>query len=325
MLISLPCSQWKFRDRRVYEVPILFLVFNRPRKTKRVFDVIRRIRPKKLYVNADGPRDGREGEVDKCDQVRKIVTAIDWDCDLKVRFFDSNLGCKNSVSSGISWFFDQVPEGIILEDDTLPNISFFSFCENLLSRYRDDLRVMQVTGFNALAGRKFGDASYYFSMYGDIWGWASWRRAWQLYDPDMRSWPEDKATGLTADRMLGHDEGEYWSAIFENTWKGVHDTWDYQWLYCMRKYRGLCAIPNQNLVSNIGFDKEATHTLAGIDDPSAGLRRRSLGALTHPLHVQHSLEADRQRYDRFFSAQNLETAKSSGACQIIRYLKSCLE
>jgi len=191
------------------KTPVLFLVFNRPDTTRRVFEAIRAARPARLFLVADGPRERQPDDKEKCERVRYIATDIDWDCEVKTLFRKENLGCKNGVSSAIDWFFSHVDEGIILEDDCLPTESFFWFCEELLRRYRNDSRVMQICGSNFLRGWQRNNDSYYFSGYGPIWGWASWRRAWIYYDVDMKLWPEVKEKKILLDICDGKREMFY--------------------------------------------------------------------------------------------------------------------
>ena len=179
--------------------PILFLLFNRPDETSVVFDVLKIIKPKFLYVACDGPRKNIEGDAENVDKTRKIIDQITWDCELKTLFRDSNLGCKIAVSEAINWFFENVEEGIILEDDCVPDITFFDYCSELLQFYRDDKRVMHISGLNFLSGPldlQPSAESYHLSKYPAVWGWATWRRAWDLYDVDIVNWPTAKEKGL---------------------------------------------------------------------------------------------------------------------------------
>ena len=161
-------------------VPVLFLIFKRPDTTQRVFEAIKKAKPKQLFISADGGRN--EEEKKSCNALREaIVAQIDWDCELKTLFRENNLGCKMAVSSGISWFFEEVEQGIILEDDCLPNESFFKFCETMLEKYKDDQSIWHIGANNFQDSIKRGDADYFFSMYSHIWGWASWRDRWQKY------------------------------------------------------------------------------------------------------------------------------------------------
>ncbi len=238
---------------------ILFLVFNRPETTARVFEAIRTAKPPRLYVAADGPRAKRKGEASTVAKVRQIATAVDWPCEVKTLFRDENLGCKRSVSEAITWFFDNEEQGIVLEDDCLPHPDFFGWCETLLNRYAHDDRVWVITGNNFQHGIRRGEASYYFSRYNHVWGWASWRRAWQKSDMAIAFWPEWKKSESW---KASWDDGvarAYWEKIFERTYRAEIDTWDYSWTASVWYHGGLTATPNVNLVSNIGFGKDPQH------------------------------------------------------------------
>ena len=242
------------------ETPVLFMIFNRPDTTKGIFEAIRKAKPPKLFVAADGPRPDKPGEWEKCQKVREIATAVDWDCEVKTLFRDTNLGCRVGVSRAIDWFFQRVEEGIILEDDCLPTQSFFGFCQELLERYRYDERVMMISGNNFQFGRQCGSYSYYFTKYTHIWGWASWKRAWKFYDVNMNLWPEIKKNGLLRGLVNNSKEMNYWEQIFDRVHASKIDTWDYQWTFCCWVQNGLSVLPNVNLVSNIGLGIESTHT-----------------------------------------------------------------
>jgi hypothetical protein len=169
-------------------VPILFLVFNRPDTTRQVFEKIREVRPHQLFIGADGPRKAKITEKEQCNLVRKISTNVDWDCNVHTFFRESNLGCKQAVSSSISWFFNFVDQRIILEDDCLPEIAFFKYCEHLLEYYHEDDTVMHIAGTNLNWTNYRGNSSYFFSYYSPILGWASWKRSWEKYDVHMRNY-----------------------------------------------------------------------------------------------------------------------------------------
>jgi hypothetical protein len=251
--------------------PVLFLVFNRPDTTKRVFEAIRQAQPSQLFVAADGPRENNPGEVERCKEARGIVQdGIDWDCEVKTLLRDKNMGCKVAVSSAIDWFFGQVKEGIILEDDCLPHPTFFGFCEELLDKYRDDERIGQISGDNFQFGRNRRKYSYYFSRYAHVWGWATWRRVWKNYDVDMKLWPEIRDDGWLQGWLGNKNLAEYWTRIFEDVYQGKIDTWDYQWGFTCWSQNCLTVLPSVNLISNIGFSKDATHTTYE-NDKSAGI------------------------------------------------------
>jgi len=284
------------------KTPVLLIVFNRPDATKLVFEAIRQARPPRLYVAADGPRVNKHGEAERCQEVRRIATSVDWPCEVKTLFRESNLGCKAAVSKAITWFFEHEYAGIILEDDCLPHQDFFGFCEALLNRYADDERVLVITGNNFQDGRQRGKASYYFSKYNHIWGWATWRRAWRFYDIDMSFWDKfelsDEWIRLTPDPV----ERRYWSKVFAQVLAGDIDTWDYQWTASVWRIGGLTATPNVNLVSNIGFGVDATHTTTA-NSPLANLPTCSLGPISHPDEVLQDVEADRYVFDHVFGGR----------------------
>jgi hypothetical protein len=241
--------------------PLLFLVFNRPEPTAEVFAAIRAARPPRLYVAADGARPSRSGEAQRCEQTRRVATAVDWPCEVKTLFREQNLGCKQAVSRALDWFFECEAEGIILEDDCVPDPSFFQYCDELLERYRDDDRIALISGDNFQFGRVYGESSYYFSRYCHIWGWASWRRGWQRYDRDMNAWPAFRDSG-ELERVFASRprEARYWRRAFDKVRQGKIDTWDYQWNFAVWAHRMLTILPQKNLVRNIGFGVDATHT-----------------------------------------------------------------
>ena len=239
---------------------VTFLIFNRPDTTEKVFEVIRLARPPKLLVVADGPRAEKPGEAENCAAARAIIERVDWSCEVLTNYSDVNLGCKLRVSSGLDWVFDTVEEAIILEDDCLPHPTFFRFCEELLERYRYNERIMTISGNNFQFGHRRTDSSYYFSRYNHCWGWASWRRAWQHYDIEMKLWSTIREGNWLKD-ILGDEQAvKYWQAIFQSTYDGVINSWAYRWTFACWIQSGLTILPNVNLVSNIGFSLESTHT-----------------------------------------------------------------
>jgi hypothetical protein len=241
--------------------PILFLVFNRPESTARVFEAIRAAQPPRLYIAADGPRASRAGESERCALTREVASAVDWPCSVSTLFRATNLGCKNAVSSAIGWFFEHENEGVILEDDCLPDRSFFRYCDELLAHYRDNPRIGLISGDNFQFGKTHGASSYYFSRYAHVWGWASWRRVWQHYDLDCANWPAFRdGEGLERIPGISRREIRYWRSIFDRVSANQIDTWDYQLVLAMWSHQMLSVLPQQNLVSNIGFGTEATHT-----------------------------------------------------------------
>lgn len=247
--------------------PVIFIAFNRPDPTRVVFEAIARQRPQHLLIIADGPRSARPGETEACEQVRDIVTRVNWQCEVSTNFAPTNMGCKNRIISGLNWAFSLVNEAIILEDDCLPDPSFFPFCDELLERYRDDNRVSMIAGTNFVWRAAPPSPSYFFSRMTHIWGWATWRRAWSFYDENLSQWPAVRASGLLGEAFSGRRLIHYWTRIFDQMYAGKGpDTWDYQWTYTNLVQNSLIAVPRTNLISNIGFGADATHTTGADSD-----------------------------------------------------------
>lgn len=240
--------------------PVLFIIFNRPDTTERVFDKIKEAKPKKLYIAADGPRKDKIQEAELCSAARSVIDKIDWPCEVLTLFRENNLGCKYAVSSAITWFFDHEQQGIILEDDCLPSNDFFRFCDEMLDRYKNDSRIRHITGCNLQDGRKWGDATYYFSNNVHVWGWAGWKRVWDEYDVELKEYKEEEVGEQLAKIFDEKLLVESWKSVFVELKKGNIDTWDYQVGFKSFFNNGLCIIPNYNLISNIGFRPDGTHT-----------------------------------------------------------------
>lgn len=286
-----------------FNTPILFLIFNRPELTKRVFEEIKKQKPKYLFIAADGPRPFIKGDIEKCEATRVVVlNGIDWDCEVKTLFRDENLGCGRAVSEAITWFFGNVEQGIILEDDCLPHFSFFGFCEVLLEKHKDDRQVYSIGGTDFLDGKQIGNASYYYSYYGSIWGWASWRSAWDTYDYNLKQLDTFKKKQLISKLDSRAIFRNYWYSIFDKTFRHEIDTWDYQWLFSIWNNEGIQILPNVNLISNIGFGKDATHT-NDINNAFANVSTHDIGVLIHPKVIKVNKKADRYVSDKFIFSQ----------------------
>ena len=277
------------------KTPVAFLIFNRPDTTERVFQSIRQARPSKLLVVADGPRIERVGEVEKCSAARAIIDGVDWDCEVLTNYSDTNLGCKKRVSSGLDWVFNTVEEAIILEDDCLPDHTFFEFCEELLEKYRDNHRIIQISGINLQGKWKSEIQSYHFSYYGGIWGWASWRRAWKYYDVSMKLWSKTEVKNKIKDTLGDAKQYQLRKKRFDQAYYGQVDSWDPQWLFTRLLQSSLSVVPAVNLISNIGFGEEATRTKF----QSKELANLPLHSLQFPLLDPSNLTADRE-YDHQF-------------------------
>ncbi len=283
------------------KTPVVLIIFNRPDTTARVFEAIRQARPLKLLIVADGARIDRTGEAEKCQQARDICDRIDWDCEVLKNYSDINLGCGVRVSTGISWVFENVEEAIILEDDCLPHPTFFKYCEELLIKYRDDERIMHITGTNPLVESSSNTHSYCFSHFAGIWGWASWRRAWKFYSYEMKLLPQALEAKFLSSIFLEPNNCLYWENVYTKIFNDpIKISWDYQWLFTRWSQNGLGIIPAVNLVSNIGFGIDATHTFG--NSPLAELDMKELGfPLKHPSCIVRDIEFDNIVNSKFFN------------------------
>lgn len=280
-----------------FNSPVLLLVFNRPDTTVKVFNSIRQVKPPRLYIASDGPRLGIEGEIDLVESVREIVQNVDWECEVNTLFRDVNLGCKYSVSNAINWFFTNEEQGIILEDDCLPNISFFYYCEELLNKYKDVNEVFMISGENSAFELFEFKGDYMFSKYANIWGWASWARVWEKYNVNIESWPENrkKIKHMFSNKSVMR----FWLNTFDLTFKEQLNTWDYQLCYLLLLNSGKCIIPKTNMISNIGFGPNATHTRTGdrsvMSLPSSEIKF----PLSHVLYQNDELIID-SYYEKYY-------------------------
>ena len=272
--------------------PIAFIIFNRPDATERVFAEIAKAKPPKLLVVGDGARISREGEAAKVAATRAIIDRVDWPCEVVTNFSDLNLGCKIRVSSGLDWVFEQVEEAIILEDDCLPSASFFRFCEEMLIKYKFDNRIWHIDGTNFQEGGLNYD--YDFSRYPLIWGWASWRRAWKFYDVEMKSFDEFVATKKLELIWPSIPVQRFWMKNFRDVRNGSLDTWDYQWIYSIWSNGGLAIRPNINMIKNIGFSQDATHTTKTNPLFNSMVAENISWPIRHPTFIIHNHIYDEQ-------------------------------
>jgi len=283
--------------------PVAFIIFNRPDTTRQVFERIRQAKPPKMLIVADGARENYPSDRQNCAETRAIIEQIDWDCEVLTNYCDRNLGCRQRVATGLDWIFEQVPEAIILEDDCLPDPSFFRFCEEMLIRYRDDSRIMHISGDNFQLGRKRTEDSYYFSRYNHCWGWASWRRAWRYYDADMKLWSLIRDSNWLQDILEDRSSARQWNQNFQKIYDFITDSWDYQWTFACWLHSGLSILPNTNLITNIGFSKSATHTFRR--NLFADLPMHPLSfPLQHPVAMIRDRQADNYT-ERLIFSRNL--------------------
>lgn len=298
-----------FIPQKPLNTAVLFLVFNRLNTTKQVFDAIRQAKPPKLYIAADGARKNKEGETEKVKAVRDhIINSINWECEVKTLFREENLGCKHAVSEGITWFFENEEQGIILEDDCLPSNSFFYYCETLLEKYRDDERIFLISGYNKQEQWKDDESDYFFSYYGGIWGWASWKRAWNYYDIDMKELPDFLKKNKLA-HLLGDKQAKIRSYQLMNY---TDSTWDYQWGFARHLNSGMACVPSKSLIANIGFGDNATHTHVNTEK---SVQRHEI---SFPLKQNSYVIVDRDYDDNFFREGNILNKIKNQTKKLIR-------
>lgn len=280
-----------------FDVPVLFLIYKRSNTTRKVFERIKEIKPLNLFVAADGPKN--ENEKRDCEAVRKYVLEnIDWPCEVKTLFREKNLGCGLAVSGAIDWFFGQVEQGIILEDDCLPELSFFNFCKILLEKYRNEEQIKIISGNNFQMGNRRGDGSYFFSAYSHIWGWATWKRTWSQYKFRLNYLDNQKVDQLLNRHFQREKEKIYWKKIFWSVKNEEVDTWAYPLSFSVWYFNGVNIKPNQNLVTNIGFGEDATHT-KGRKSVLANLPLDPILDIKHPASIMVNIEADQFLFDHF--------------------------
>lgn len=281
------------------DIPVLIIVFNRSWHLSKVMDALRAIRPTRLFVAGDGPRKDHPGEEQLCCEARKAVTdAIDWPCSLQTRFQTENQGCGKHVTGAVDWFFENVTEGIILEDDCVPSADFFRFSEELLERYRNSEEIMMLSGTALVKAASPSPYDYDFLSFPCCWGWATWRRAWQKMSYDMPDFPQYKSSGAIKRSFSSPRVQKRLLELFCKVYSHApgFDTWDFQWLYACVKNGGVCILPSSNLVSNVGWD--ASHTR--IDDVME-MPFESISDLRHPPEIRRNLELEQIFFERIYA------------------------
>ena len=302
---------------------ILFIIFNRPDTTEKVFGQIRLTQPRRLYITADGPREDSQDDKRLCQLTRDVVKKVDWPCEVKTLFKEANAGCKHGVSAALDWFFDQEDEGIVLEDDCLPANSFFKFCDDLLEKYRDDHRVRHITGCNLQFGRKWGDGNYYFSNRVHVWGWASWKRVWREYDLNLDKYDADGVREAMLN-IYGDDVvADAWTNIFIDQKAGETNSWAYPLDFANFFNNGLVIIPNENLISNIGFGSGGTHTLTE-ESIYANIPFGELDEIKHPAFMVPQKQADLSIINRDFDIAIRRRKQNAWHRRLKRWFKSAL-
>lgn len=286
-----------------FPVPVLLVGFNRPHATSQVVSILREVKPSRLYVACDGPRPNRSGDVERCHAVRQLFSSVscgglvDWPCELFTLFHEKNLGCLAGPVAALDWFFEKEEEGIILEDDILPDLSFFPYCQELLSRFRDDSRVGSISANNLLGRGPKDGSSYRFSIYTHSWGWATWRRAWTMYDRDLSGWPAFRSAGWL-EQLGGKSFARTWKIWIDQVASNQLDAWDVIWQMSGWQQGFLTVIPEVELANNIGFGPDATHTL-DENSPLATVTPISL-PLRHPSVMQPDRQSDADTFSRLY-------------------------
>lgn len=278
-----------------FSTPILFITFNRLDTSEQVFNMIRMVRPEKLYLYSDGPRKHIEGEEQQVKSVREwLKRNVDWPCNIQVKFLEENKGTRYAIGEAVNWMFEKEEQGIIFEHDCLPHHSFFLFCQELLLKYKEEEKIMHISGNNYLFGRINHDTSYYFSQHNISWGWATWRRAWKYYDVDMKAYPKDREHLV---KRLSNNKRiqKYWFSILDRVYNGKIQTWDFQWTFAMWQKGGVAIVPENNLVTNIGYGKKAIHTANAKDK----LAKLPLSEIRFPLKHPNQIVCDKLSDDYY--------------------------
>ena len=292
--MAITSSTLKF-DRQ-FEVPILLLGFNRPEECRQIISSLREVGAKYVYFSVDGPRIDSEADISKVEMVRNLKDLFDWGCDLHIRFLSENLGCKLAISSGITWFFENVEEGIILEDDCLPNQDFFYFCEKMLTKYRYSENIMHISGSSYLPSNIVHRTNHYFSALHDVWGWATWKRAWDLFEIDIE-YPDTKSERLLLNKYFKSKKVARWfHRYLEDSKSPTCSLWSTYWVFAIISKNALGVTPVVNLVRNIGFDGQATH---GTNDSFQLYNQyllKKLPELPDPVEVSAARDLDKIRF-----------------------------
>ena len=276
--------------------PVAFFIYKRPDATRRSFKQIKKAEPKTLFIIADGAKNPDEELA--VEETRSILSEIDWDCQVFTNMSDVNLGCKQRFFTGLEWLFSNCEEAIIIEDDIIVSSSFFEYAQELLDYYREDKRVFSISGCNIGFPSKKTNESYSFSNFMNMWGWATWRRAYNSIDFEMKQWSSFRSSDRFERSMLMDRKGKwnkYWTKKFDDVSNGDTDTWDYQWIYSQLLNNGVSLVPSTNMISNIGYGEIATHTANNERLERANLTAKEMNfPLTHPKKIKIN-----KKYERF--------------------------
>ena len=280
------------------KTPIAVIIFNRPDHAAKLRECLRNEEDRALFVISDGPRPSKLGELEQVEACRKIFS--DWPSLVHLNFADNNMGCKSRVSSGLTWVFEHTDRAIILEDDCLPHPDFFQFADELLDRYANDTRIMSICGTNVFSDRNFFSWSYCFSKYQNCWGWATWKRSWDLFDHNLSGLQIAKEMGLLREHLGSRRAAMYWHYMLGRVRDGRINSWAYIWTFTGFLNHGLHIIPKYNLIENAGFGKDSTHTTQTPAYLSTKIKSMDF-PLSHPPAVFPHPQYDQSIEDTVFS------------------------
>ena len=281
----------------------MILAYRRPKQLAKLIETLKKIKPKNLYISVDGPKKSNPIDKELVKQTKEVIERnINWDCTIKKKYNVKNLGCKMGVSSAISWFFDHINEGIILEEDCLLHEDFYKFAEQLLEFYRDNKQIWTITSNNLQKNQWRGDGSYYYSRIPHCWGWATWKDRWINYHQDLTHWELLKSTNMIKNIFTKKGEREYWIKIFDNLkYNDMPDSWAYRWFFVSLINSGLTVAPNINMATNIGFDNDASNTKSGSSPIMCDFSRpTNIFPIKHPTFFLRSIEADDFTFNNFY-------------------------
>ena len=298
--------------------PVLLMLFNRVDTTQKVFESLRLAKPAKLFIAANGPRPDNPADIKSCEAVKSIFKNIDWPCEVHTRYPEVNIGMQRHWWTALDWFFENVESGIVLEDDCIPHVSFFDYCEDILERYKNDERIMHVNGSNFQYGIKRGNDSFYFSKYPHVWGWATWRRAWQKYDKEFSTFSQFEKSDKPDKLFNSKKEEKYWMNFFKQIYLKKHDGSDTKWLYTVWNWGPVCITPNVNMITNIGFGLSAGHTV--VKERALGQESFDIGKITYPSEVLIDKEADNYTFNNNFYKNFFQKASYVLTMKIVKII-----
>ena len=307
-----------------FKTPILLIAFNRPEKVRLILNILKVLKPENLFISCDGPRDNNHKDKNLCEEVRLIVKNINWQCKVVYRFSKKNKTCKINVIESINWFFKHNKEGIVLEDDCIPNIHFFYYCEALLKKYRNNNKIMQVNGFSSSNQKSIDGATYYFSKLNDTWGWATWRRAWKFFDKNMKGYKEIKKRNLIEKHYMNKDIANWMTTYFEKSFYKKDNIWSAYWSFSILKNDGYTITPFKSLVRNIGVDGSGTSGKYKKFKSYLKIKSSKIKSLKHPKDFLYNKKYDNNFFYNFVKKTDVRANKISVLDQVKKFIKKLL-